>query len=842
MPKKNDPMDTPAMRQYVEIKEKYPDSILFFRMGDFYEMFQEDAIKASALLDIALTKRQNKIPMCGFPYHATETYISRLIAANQKVVICEQVKNDPGSTSKLLTREVVRVITPGTVVEENLLKGFQNNYLCVYFIKDGFSFLGFADVSTSDLYYFSYPETELGKIISTIEKFKPREIAVFAEEANTLLQLLIENDSLITKIPKSALGKPEEQEKFAYLKQTIEYIINENFKNHSFEFKEPIIMDESEFLQIDEQSTRNLDLLENQTTRDKQFTLFAVLNKCTTGIGKRILANRILFPYQSKASIQSIWQKIEMLSTSKRILRSCYQQLSSFADLERILARFRTGKALPRDFRTIQRSILTAKKVQALLAEINYPFPFPEKELDKVYTFIEIRLSEKELPAILGGGELLRLGFDEKLDKAREAKTKGKDWILNLENQEKEKLGLNTLKIRYNKVVGYFLELSRAQAEHAPPHYNKKQTLVTSERFTFPELEEIERNILEADEIIVAIEKQEFEAMIATSLKFFHQFLILSREIGDLDFMISLCLCKDEYNWVKPEINDTGELQIIDGRHAVVEKYLPVGEKFVTNSVNLDPQKETIAILTGPNMAGKSTFMRQIALSQILFQMGSYVPAKSASFSIVDKLFTRIGSADNLTSGESTFFLEMKETANILKNKTPKSLILFDEIGRGTSTYDGMSIAWSIIEHLNLSAEKTKTIFATHYHELTELEREVGIFNLYMDTVEKDDSIIFMRKVKKGKARKSFGIYVARLAGIPEEVILRSREILIGLESKKKTIQFKSNEPSLFNIEALKQDSHTDSIVKTLQKMDINSMTPIEALQTLDNLQKQAKN
>ncbi|MCB1160732.1 MAG: DNA mismatch repair protein MutS, partial [Leptospiraceae bacterium] len=373
-----------------------------------------------------------------------------------------------------------------------------------------------------------------------------------------------------------------------------------------------------------------------------------------------------------------------------------------------------------------------------------------------------------------------------------------------------------------------------------PANYIKKQTLVTSERFSFSELDEIERTILEADDIILEIEKIEFENMLNKCLEFFHTLLNLSKQVGELDFILSLCICNDKYSWIKPEICEDGSLSLQDARHPVVEAYLPPGERFVPNTLELNRYDASIAILTGPNMAGKSTFMRQVAICQILFQMGSFIPAKKAKLALVDKVFTRIGSGDNLTSGESTFFLEMKETAYILKNKTKDSLILFDEIGRGTSTYDGMSLAWAIIEYLNHNSEpgdKTKTLFATHYHELTELERETGIFNLYMDVVEKEDTIIFMRKVRKGRARKSFGIYVARLAGVPVSAIQRAKEILEGLESRKKTIQFKSNEPTLFNMDAIKQEAEEDTLKQEILSLEIEKMTPLEAISVLNRLQ-----
>jgi DNA mismatch repair protein MutS len=845
MSKTNEPMNTPAMKQFTDIKAKYPDSILFFRMGDFYEMFGEDAVIASQILDIALTRRNN-IQMCGFPYHATENHISRLIAANKKVVICEQFKSEE-MVGKILQREVVRVITPGTVVEENILKGFKNNYLSIVFVEQSSVFLAFADISTSDLYYTSFTTDQLDKIKNTFSKFSPSEIVILASHQATFSTLLENTDSLVTVYKDENLQEIVDSsvDPYTKLKQFLQFVLTENFKHHNFDFYSPVILDESEYLQIDEQSARNLDLIENQTTRDRQFTLFSVLNKCSTGIGKRTLLNRILFPYKSTVKIYESWNQIDLLSANPRVKRAILQLLASTSDIERILSRFRAGKALPRDFTIVCKTIDIVNSLQELLATIRYPFDYNKENLTKVYDFMKERLLDGELPAVLGGSDFIKSGYSFELDSAREAKTKGKDWILDIEEKEKLKTGLNTLKIRYNKVVGYYIELSRNQAGSAPKYFIKKQTLVTSERFTFKELEEIERKILEADEIISEIEKKEFDSMIQFTLSYFEDFIHLSKNLGELDFILSLTLCKEDYNWVKPAVNAEGKISLEEARHPVVEKYLPIGDKFVTNSITLDRNLNSMAILTGPNMAGKSTFMRQIALCQILFQIGSFVPATKASLCIVDKIFTRIGSADNLTSGESTFFLEMKETAYILKNQTSDSLILFDEIGRGTSTFDGLSLAWSIIEYLNKLYEpnkKVKTIFATHYHELTELERETGIFNLYMDTVEKEDEVIFMRKVKKGKAKKSFGVYVAKLAGLPEPIIARSKEVLAGLESKKKVIQFKSSgDPALFALDIDKPETSLDEAKKLIDKININQTTPIEALQILSRIKDSLK-
>ena len=841
MQKESDPLTTPAMKQFAEIKSKHPDGILFFRMGDFYEMFMDDAITASAILDIALTKRQNQIPMCGIPYHATESYISRLISAKKKVVICEQIKSEDPNV-KLLQREVVRIVSPGTVIEENLIGSYNNNYFCVFLFDLKEILVAFADISTGDLYYFSFKREAREDLFATIRKFEPKEIMLLKEEEEYWKNFRFEEICVNTILEKSEIDFTQinKEFKFSKLEIFIQFIVDRNFKKSSFVFKNPIIMDDSDYMELDEDTVQNLDLIENQNASSKHHSLFTVLNKCQTGIGKRVLKNKILFPTKSKSVLELTWNQIKVLEENKKVKVKLLEELSEFADIERIIARFRGGKGLPRDFKTILRTIEIAKSIQSLLKTIDYTFTIPEKRLEIVQAFISQRLSENELPPILGGdGAFIKTGFSEKLDRAREGKTKGKDWIIALEDKERKALSLNTLKIRYNKVVGFYVELSRKDSELAPSRYQKKQTLVTSERFTFPELEEIERTILEADEIIQTIEKEEFEKMMLEVLKEFHSFIALSKEIGQLDFILSLVLCKDEYNWVKADLNDKGELTLIEGRHPVIEKFMKIGERFVGNDVYLNQTNSSIAILTGPNMAGKSTYMRQIAICQILFQMGSYIPAKKANLSIVDKLFTRIGSGDDITTGQSTFYVEMKETAHILKNKTPNSLVLFDEIGRGTSTYDGMSLAWAILENLSgANPIKTKTIFATHYHELTQLEKESGIFNLYMDTVEDNEEIIFLKKVKMGKAKKSFGIYVAKLAGVPSPIIERAKLLLEGLESKRKEIKLKPvDEPLLFPKETEKDIQQT-KIIRELEKIEIESITPIEALQILNELKK----
>ena len=828
-------LQTPAMKQYLEIKKQYPDGILFFRMGDFYEMFLEDAVQASKILDIALTKRQSQIPMCGVPYHAAENYIAKLIHAGQSVVVCEQIKQEG---VKVLPREVVRIITPGTLVEENLLKSFENNFLCFAFFGKKNLHLTFADVSTSELYHLELDKTDSSSIKTNFEKFFPSEILVFKEHAILWDNLEIRTTAKLSFLNSEQISIPN-KESLEEIRLVIDKFILRNFKQSNFAFHSTQELHENEYMSLDYNTIKNLNLLENENPTESSHTLFHVLNFTKTSSGKRLLKKKILFPLINENQIQTIWEKIEKLTSNPFIFREIQNLLSEFSDIERLLTRFKARKVFPRDFQTIQKNIELTQKILNYLKEISIPFHVNIEKLKKVESFISQRLYEGELPSLLGNGKFLKDGFLKELDEARLASSQGKEWILELEEKERKKTGLGTLKIRYNQVVGYYIELSRKDASLVPDTYMKKQTLVTSERFSLPELEELERKILHAHELILKIEEEEFSKMIEEVLSQQEEFYHLALQISELDYTQSLATCKEKYNWIKPEINHTGEIFIEEGRHPVVEAYLEMGQNFVKNNTYLNTTNEAIAILTGPNMAGKSTYMRQIAIIQILFQMGSFLPAKKASLNIVDKLFTRIGSSDNLTKGESTFYVEMKESAYILKNRTEKSLILFDEIGRGTSTYDGLSLAWAIVEHLSrvtLDGNRTKTIFATHYHELTELEKEYGVFNLYMDTQEKEGNVIFLYKVKKGKAKKSFGIYVAKLAGIPASIVERASEILAYLESKKKEIKYTPNEPTLFALDTV--NSTCKKIEEKLKLIDPDSLTPKQALEILYELKK----
>ncbi|EQA43728.1 DNA mismatch repair protein MutS [Leptospira broomii serovar Hurstbridge str. 5399] len=836
-PNLSEALDTPMMRQYLDIKARFKDSILFFRMGDFYEMFLEDAKIASNILDIALTKRQNSVPMCGIPYHSKDAYIARLLAAGKKIAICEQSKPDD-SNPKLMTRDVVRIITPGTVIEENLLSGYQNNYLCVLLPKATLIFAGMADVSTGEVLQFTVPISNPNALIAELEKFHPSETCILEKDLERIRSWEGFSDADFTLLPQSAEGGAEAKDPFSSVRNCLEYYIRENYRDGSLTLREAKVLRTGSFLEMDRETVINLELIENE--KEKNHTLFGVLNFCHTPKGKRLLKQRILFPETDLAVISLRWEKQDLLRKSQTHL--LVQSLKDLGDLERILIRFRNNKAYPRDFRTILTAIRTGEFITEQLKSVAYPINYPQGKLADLEIHIQDRLNPEDLPVILGNGKFLKDGYLPELDRAREAGTKGMDWILELEAAEKKRTGLSTLKIKYNKIVGYFIEISRNQAEQAPKEYLKKQTLVTTERFTISRLEEIERAILEADDTIRSVEKNEFDLMTVKVLEYASELLELSEEFGDLDFQLSLLKAEEKYGWARASFSSNSGISMKDSRHPVVEASLPVGAKFVPNDVLLDVGDNAIAILTGPNMAGKSTFMRQIALNQILFQIGSSVSATKAQLPIVDRLFTRIGAGDNLTAGESTFFVEMKETANILRNCSSQSLLLFDEVGRGTSTYDGMSIAWAILEYLSEMSVRPKTVFATHYHELTELSRLPGVWNIHMETLEKEDKVLFLRKVRPGKAKKSFGIYVAQLAGVPDPVVKRAGEILSDLESRKKEIRIQTREPSLFQefTPSSSDQQFWQDWKKEIIDLPIESMTPMEALRLLDDWKRRA--
>ena len=820
------PLETPSMKQYLNIKKNYPDSILFFRLGDFYEMFLEDAEIASKILDIALTKRQNII-MCGIPYHSCDFHIAKLLKSGKKVAICEQ-KKPQDKNIKLMSREVVRVVTPGTVVEDRFLPSFEHNFLAICLSMKEQLFINFCDISTGDVFHISFSKSDTENIKSLFLKFQPSEICVPDHQKTEILKFINFRECYHNAIHFTI---DSEKKPFELLESFLEFYLNSNYKNITHHLKKPIFLNQKMYMEMDSETISNLELVENP--KENKYTLFQVLDFCYTAKGKRLLKQKILFPIYNLDEIKKKWENIEKLK--KISLDKITDCLKKIVDIERILTRFQSNKVYPKDFASIDNFIDASFELLKILQKESYPFII-SSDLKNCSTFIQDRVNLENLPLILGNGYFIKKNYHKDLDQAREAKEKGKDWILALEEEEKKATKISFLKIRYNKVLGYFIEIPRSQSKFIPNHFIKKQTLVSTERYSSEKLEKIQISLLQADDRINHIEKEEFEILQKEVLHYYAQLIQLSEEISELDCCVSFLKAAEKYNYVKPDINNDNNIELKKARHPVVEAFLSDFDSFVPNDVFLDKSKNKIAILTGPNMAGKSTYIRQIALNQILFQMGSYVACSSGSFSLCDKLFTRIGSGDNLTSGESTFLVEMKETANILKTSTENSLAIFDEVGRGTSTYDGLSIAWAIIEYLSKNQMSPKTIFATHYHELTNLDKLDGVFNLFMEVYEQKEKVIFLRKVKKGKAGKSFGLYVAKLAGIPNEILLRSKELLKLFESKKKSVLIENTTTDLFTGLNFSNSGDTKKLKKIknfLNDIDINQITPLKALELL---------
>lgn len=803
-----DPLDTPFMRQYLELKKAYPDSILFFRMGDFYELFLEDAQEAAPIMDVTLTRRQNDIPMAGVPYHSAETYLARLLSAGKRVAIAEQ-ESDPANP-KLMRRSVRRVMTPGTLVEETLLDGAGHNYLMSVVPGDQRAGLAFCDVSTGDFFCLEVEveleaknESSLRSVLRDYYyKYTPREILVPTDALNRVRAVF--NDARQACVPvedwkaSPTEGRRQIEQKFkknlkglgfaedsAYALGAVSLVIHyvtQNFPGSDLRLSPPVFREvRDRYMLLDEQTIRNLDLLHNTQEGGSSRTLFGVLDRCHTPVGKRFLREALLSPLLDSTEIETRLNLVQRLAEDRELRESLAAELKKVSDLERAYSRMSTGRGQPRDFVALRTTVLAGGRLKELLSGTGESIDVGE-ELKQLADHFG-RTVVAEPPAVLHNGPFVREKIDEELDRAREASERGSRWVAEFEKQEREKSGITALRVKYNKIHGYFIEISKGQADQAPADYRRRQTLVGYERFTSDRLEELQTTLLAADDIIHTIEARIFQDLCELYLDHGPFIKNLMRSLARVDFLLSLATQAVRRGWVRPTLSSDGSLRIQAGRHPVVEEYLPVGEQFIANDVVLDNDARCFAIITGPNMAGKSTYIRQLGLIQLLTQVGSFVPARSAAMPVADRIFTRIGAQDNLTRGESTFFVEMLEAARILNQCTDRSLVIMDEVGRGTSTYDGISLAWAIVEYLSDPAgPQPLTVFATHYHELTALEEREGIFNLTMDVQEQGGQVVFLHRVREGAADRSYGIHVARIAGLPESVLARAEEKLIELE------------------------------------------------------------
>ena len=875
---------TPMMRQYMETKKEYPDCILMYRLGDFYEMFYDDAILASKELEIALTGKscgqEERAPMCGVPHHALESYLGKLVSNGHKVAICEQME-DPKLARGIVRREVVRIVTPGTNLNLQSLEETKNNYLMCIVYFTGKIGVSAADVTTGD-YYLTEVE-DIRKLQDEINKYEPSEIICSEsflvsgydiEDLKNRLNIAVysldahyfDEDCCRRELLKhfrvntlSALGIEDFQTGIIAAGALLQYLY-ETQKTSLAHFTHLYPYLTSRYMLLDSSTRRNLELTETLREKQKTGSLLGVLDRTKTAMGGRLLRKYIEQPLIDREKIEQRLDAVEALCRRSVDRDEIREYMNAVYDLERLLARVSYKTANPRDLIALRNSLAMLPSVKTVLSDLEAPLLREINEhmdaLEDIHSLIDGAIIE-EPPISVRDGGIIREGFDKTIDSLRNAKTDGKNWLAALEEEDRERTGIKNLRIKYNKVFGYYFEVTNSYQNLVPDDYIRKQTLANAERYTTPRLKELEDSILNAEDKLTALEYDKFCEIRDTIASQMERIQQTARSVARLDVCASLSYVAERNRYVRPSLNEKGIIDIKDGRHPVVERMI-TNDMFIANDTYLDKQKHCIAVITGPNMAGKSTYMRQTALIVLMAQIGSFVPARTADIGIVDRIFTRVGASDDLSSGQSTFMVEMNEVANILRNATADSLLILDEIGRGTSTFDGLSIAWAVIEHIsNRRILGAKTLFATHYHELTELEDKMDNVNNYCIAVkEKGDDIVFLRKIVKGGADKSYGIQVAKLAGVPDMVIDRAREIVEQLSDndiiekvQKIEVGVKSekHKPIKYDEVDLEQMSLFDTvkdedIIRELQEIDVGNLTPIEALNTLYRLQNRLKN
>ncbi|MFI3237524.1 MAG: DNA mismatch repair protein MutS [Lachnospiraceae bacterium] len=879
---------TPMMQQYVDTKEQYKHCILFYRLGDFYEMFFEDALTASKELEITLTGKscgqEEKAPMCGVPFHAAEAYISKLVSKGYNVAICEQVE-DAKEAKGLVKREVIRVITPGTILNTQALEETKNNYLmCITMLDDRIG-VSVCDVTVGDYYVTEVEESR--KLIDEIMRYQPAEIIYngalllsgfdmddlknrLSITCNNLSSHMFDDDACRGILMKHfhlqsllGLGIEDFQVGTIAAGALLQYLYDTQ-KNSLDHIRHISPYLTSKYMLLDSSSRRNLELTETLREKSKRGSLLWVLDKTKTAMGARLLRTQLEQPLVEREEITRRLDAVEGFCDNSMYRDEIREYLSPIYDLERLLARISYATANPRDILAFKNSLEMLPHIKTILSNFNKgilsELSYDMDGLEDLYALIDAAINE-EPPISVRDGGILKDGFHAEVDRLRSAKRDGRSWLAELEATDRERTGIKNLKIKYNKVFGYYFEVTNSYQNLVPEDYIRKQTLANAERYTTPKLKELEDVILNAEDKLYGLEYELFCNMRTQISNQMDRIQQTAKAIAYIDVLASLSFVAGRNGYVRPSLNDKGVIHIKNGRHPVVEQMID-HDMFIANDTYLDNKKQCISVITGPNMAGKSTYMRQVALIVLMAQIGSFVPAASADIGIVDKIFTRVGASDDLASGQSTFMVEMNEVANILRNATSKSLLILDEIGRGTSTFDGLSIAWAVIEHIsNRKLLGAKTLFATHYHELTELEGKMSNVNNYCIAVkEKGDDIVFLRKIVKGGADKSYGIQVAKLAGVPDIVIDRAKEIVEQLsvnditdkvqailqdkESKKIKEQGKHihyDEVDLAQM-TLFDTVKEEDIIKELSMLDISNLTPLDALNTLYKLQNQIKN
>jgi DNA mismatch repair protein MutS len=869
---------TPVMKQYISIKEEYQDTILLYRMGDFYELFFEDAVEGAKILQIALTsrdrKKDNPIPMCGFPYHAAENYIRKLLEAGKKVAVCEQVE-DPKLAKKIVKREVVKVLTPGTALEFDNQK--ENIFIASVFLNNYDWGIFIIDISTGEA-FCTEENQDIGfkRLVRELDNFTPKEIIISEDEEgnfydileklsytdiilNTIEEWYFTYESGIKEIKQNfnvstleGFGISEKEMILSAAGGVFRYI--KKIRKESLpEFKSIRNYGKNDFMVLDSITQSTLEIFKESRYKRKEGSLFGILDKTQTSMGSRTLKEWLMHPLLSPEQIKKRLDGVEEL-TKKTIFREDLKdKIKNIYDLDRLSSKISSRTANPKDLISLRNSIETLPEIKLYMkqgeSEILKELFALVDPLDDLKGFIDKAIEENPSNTITDGG-IIRKGYNEELDKLREIAFSGKEYIAQLEEKEKKRTGINTLRVGFNKIFGFYIEISKAAArdKELPEDYIRKQTLVNSERYISQELKEYEQMVMGAEEKIKKIEYELFIEIRNKIKKDIKRIMRTSKAIATLDVLLSLASVAVKYGYNRPMIYDGDTIEIIEGRHPVVE--IVNNSSFVPNDAILDTRENQIIILTGPNMGGKSTFLRQVAIINLMAQIGSFVPASIAKIGITDRIFTRIGASDYLGGGQSTFMVEMIETAHILQNASSKSLVLLDEIGRGTSTYDGMAIAWSVIEYLHSNGKiRPKTLFATHYHQLTMIEDYLKRVKNYHMTVKKGKKgIVFLYKVYKGPSDESFGIEVAKLAGIPKDVIERAKNLLFNMEKRDNVLQYKKKNDTLneqrliFSPKKGEKDCpEYEKIKKELTKLNISEMTPIEALNFLNDLKKRVK-
>jgi DNA mismatch repair protein MutS len=850
MAKKLESSETPLMKQYLDIKTKYPGAILLFRVGDFYETFGEDAIKTAQILGIVLTKRANgsasHIELAGFPHHSLDTYLPKLVRAGQRVAICDQLE-DPKLTKKIVKRGVTELITPGVSYNDKILDNRSNNYLAAVFLQEDKGGIAFLDISTGEFMVTEGPIAYLDKLL---QSFKPSETLVskkqlvqfknlFGDKLYTYNKLLNHFQTQNLKgfgIQELQLGIISAGICLHYLSET-----HHEQVGHILSISR---INEEKYVWLDRFTIRNLELL--GSPNENGVPLIQILDQTVTPMGARMLKRWLVMPLKDLVLITERLDIVDQAKQQGKLRKKAMEALGQVGDLERLISKLAMRRIGPRELQQLNRSLKMMPVIQQLLKEFNHALINTIADQIHLCTWVVEKLDKMlmpEPPLLANKGNVIKEGVDAGLDELRKIAFGGKDYLLQLQKKEQERTGIQSLKIAYNNVFGYYLEVTNVHKDKVPADWMRKQTLTNAERYITEELKHYEEQILGAEEKISAIEERLYNELVTSLAEEITPIQSNAQVMGKIDCLFAFAQLAEINRYCKPELHEGFDLMIKDARHPVIEKQLPPGVPYISNDIFLDKDTQQIIILTGPNMSGKSAILRQTALCVIMAQIGCFVPASVAKMGIVDKVFTRVGASDNLSSGESTFMVEMTETASILNNLSPNSLILLDEIGRGTSTYDGISLAWAITEYLNQHPYKPKTLFATHYHELNELEMPAnGIKNFHVNVKEQDNKVIFLRKLKPGGSEHSFGIHVARMAGIPKTVLNRSDELLKDLERGREQMSAKELgkvkvspiQLSMFQID----DPVLIGIKDQLQYLDLNTLSPIEALLKLSELKK----